>query len=301
MKLTNISIFSNSDALYLTKADDHLIKLTGNNKNIIESVIESFTKTENLDEAYSYSKDALDNNRDFFLQIVNWLKENLILVEDEQRSPDIKQIKIALYGYFNHITDTSENFINKLNNELYEYSLSSFHAVGKNEFSIENFLNGSDIILLFSPFYNDSKITDLINRESYKRNIPIFHIGVDSTTFTIGPIIVPSLLVPCFKCYEKRRFANLPDPDGYWDFITISNKKNIHSVKITENKIFPILIEFVKKELSKFLSEDPVFSALLNRTIKFDSVNYQIAKSKIIRTNDCDVCNRQTVYAPFDA
>jgi molybdopterin/thiamine biosynthesis adenylyltransferase len=299
MKVNNISIFSNADALYLTRADDNLIKITGKNKEILEQIIGSFSQTEDIEEAFLKAGNSVDKG--FFLQAVGWLKENQILVNGDRKRQEAQNIKIALYGDFADEAEVSEKLISKLNTEFLDYSLGSFSRSSQNDFSVDTFLKGIDIILLFSPLYNDSEVIDLINRNAYKKNIPVFHAGLDNTTAILGPIVDPSLLTPCIDCYEKRRFSNLDNADGFWNFITIKGKRKIHSANITHNRIFPVFAELISKELSNFWSEGAAFSPLLSRSIKFDLVNYEIIKSKILRVNSCDVCNKQTVYAPFDA
>lgn len=284
MYISAINIYSNNANLFLTDGDHNLIEIRGEHAAIIEQVLAGISRKDNLDNIFIEIGHLIDNDKDFFNEIVDWLVDNRIV----NREKDQHKKEIQVYIENLESTSAKNDFIKTINKEN---ATVSFLTCDDKQLA--------NLILYFSPVFEDFSLLKRINEFAYHNNINLLHVGIDSASFTLGPLVVPKQKTPCLVCYAKRKLANLKNPEATLAFSKYANKNNVYKYQIENNKHFRTLATYIASELSKFYDSGEIYSSLLAKSIFFDNAIFEVSKSKILRLPTCDICqnnNHQTAF-----
>lgn len=299
IKLENLNIYSGIDHLYLYKGDHKLFKVEGEERKLVEDCIEAVKTSETIGEAYDKVKDVLEDDEEFFLQILEWLDENEVVTlekTDEEVDWEAKTKEIVVVASAISEKEAGE-VIETLNAKGRNMRLNKFINL-KADTSIE-LPEETDLVIVFSPvFENYQKVYD-INAEAVKRGILLVHVGMEQNTITLGPLVNPKFNSPCLRCYLKRKVTNLANPKDFVRFMEIQDKKALSELEITKNKYFDLMLSNLNLELEKIFIYDGLFSPLMGNSLLIDPIGMFIEKSQIVKVSDCDVCNSSSHYYPF--
>lgn len=284
MNVSTINIYSSNSNLFLTDGDHNLIEISGEHVGIIEQVLAGILRRENLDFIFTEIGHLIDNDKDFFNEIIDWLVDNSII--NREKNDQKKEIRV----FFENMESTSakKDFIKILNGENRSVS-----------FKICDAKQSANLILYFTPIFEDFNLLKLTNEFAYKNNINLLHVGIDRASFTMGPLVVPKQKTPCLVCYSKRKLANMKNPEATLKFSKYANKNIIYKYQIENNKHFRTLATYIASELSKFYDSGEIYSSLIAKSIFFDNAIYEVSKSKILRLPSCITCqnnNHQTAF-----
>jgi hypothetical protein len=185
MTLNSINIYSNNGTLFITDGDHNLIEVSGEQVPVIVQILECLLRKEKLDDTFSQVSHLVDNDQDFFNEIIDWLVENKILLRP------INQPKKIINIFFKNIKSATarKEFVNILNEECLTAS-----------YKICEDIQEANLVLYFAPIFEDYSSFVLLNEFAYKNNINILHIGIDRASFTLGPLVVPKQKTPCLRC-----------------------------------------------------------------------------------------------------
>ncbi|MFA8298924.1 MAG: hypothetical protein ACEPOV_02055 [Hyphomicrobiales bacterium] len=299
IKLQNINIYSSLEHLYLYKGDHKLFKIEGEERQLVEYCIDAIKTSETVEEAYNKIKDKLEEDEEFFLQILEWLDENEVIElektdEEEKWEVKTKEVIVVSSGFTKE--EVENKIISTLNEKGRKLKLKQFIDVRNDEVGE---LEEADLILLFSPvFEHYQKVYD-INRQAYEKGIMLFHVGMEQNTITLGPVVDSGFKTPCISCYLKRKITNLSNPKDFVKFMEIHDKKSLNELKLVENKYFDLMMSLLNLELEKVFIYNGMFSPLLGNSILFDPIGMFTEKSTIVKISDCTVCNTRSHYYPF--
>lgn len=286
-RLRNVSVYQAENTIYIANGDHNLLEISGQSVSIVSAALTALETPLTQEMLYEKIKSELDGDHHILTQVLEWLLTNKIIERISNGEASVKKT-ILTYIHSSHLTeDQKEEVTVRLSGDRYAYA--------KTEKS------QAELILVVSPIFDQFDQIIKINEFAYEENIPLCHVGIDSDTFTIGPISYAKLNTPCLKCYSQRKISNLKNPKKTIEFVRYANKKQLNSVRITENPYFHnVLLTHLKVELEKFFLTRGLFSAIVGKSLMFDHFNYEITKSKIIKVPGCTVCNSEVLVAPLN-
>ncbi|MFA8450189.1 MAG: hypothetical protein ACEPOW_05820 [Bacteroidales bacterium] len=299
IKLQNLNIYSGIDHLYLYKGDHKLFKVEGDERKLVEDCVEAIKVSETIGEVYAKVKDALEDDEEFFLQILEWLDENEVvtLEKSEEEVNWEEKTKETVLVASSITEEEAKNIIEVLNGKGRNLKLSKFINFRENQ-TVE-LPENADVVVLFSPIFENYEKVYKINAEAYSKGIPLLHIGMEQNTVTLGPFVNPKFKTPCLSCYLKRKITNLANPTDFVRFMEIPDKKSLSELRISDMKYYDLMLSHLSLELEKVFLYDGLFSQLMNHSILIDPVGLCIEKSTIIKISDCEVCNSSSHYYPY--
>jgi len=276
LRLNSVNIYSTHEKLFITDGDHNLIEISGEHVPVIEQIINTLQKEENVQEIYTKVSHLIDNDESFFNEIIDWLIENRILYRDEKTSK--KDIAIYFYGINNENAIGIVDTLNRSKNTRYQLVHSKELA---------------NLIVIFSPIFENYKEFLHINEFAYKKGIALFHVGIDNVSFTLGPLVIPQLKTPCLKCYSDRKLSNMKNPIATLAFAKHYSQENLNKVDITQNIYFSTAINYLVVELNKFYTyENNLYSSVLSKSLHFDNSMFEITKSQILKVPNCQICGK---------
>jgi bacteriocin biosynthesis cyclodehydratase domain-containing protein len=284
MDINAINIYSNNASLFLTDGDHNLIEIRGEQVTIIEQVLAGIVRQDSLDCVYSEISHLIDNDKDFFNEIVDWLVENNIV--NRERNAQKKEIQVSFENL--ESTTAQSDFIKILNKE----STNLYFKICDDKLAV-------NLIIYFTPIFEDYSLLIRVNDIAYQNSINILHVGIDRASFTLGPLVVPKQKTPCLRCYAKRKLTNLKNPESTLAFSKFVNKNKVHKNLVENNKHFRTVATYIASELSKFYDSGETYSSLIGKSIFFDNAIFEVTKSKILRLSTCTICqnnNHQTAF-----
>ena len=299
IKLKNLSIYSTIDHLYLNKGDHKLFKVEGEERQLVEKCIEAVKDSTTIGEAFEKVKSDLDGDEDFFLQILEWLDENeVVKLEKTEEETDweakTKEV-VVVSGALSE--EEAKDVIQVLKEKGRNVQLHQYISL-KNE-KLDEISDEADIILVFSPVFENYQKVYEINKIAYKKGILLLHIGMEQSTVTLGPLVNPKYKTPCLSCYLKRKVTNLANPKDFVHFMEIQDRKALSELRIRENKYFDLMLSMLNLELEKAFIYNALFSPLMGSSLIIDPIGMFMEKSTIIKVSDCDVCGTSSHYYPF--
>lgn len=101
MNVSTINIYSSNSNLFLTDGDHNLIEISGEHVGIIEQVLAGILRRENLDFIFTEIGHSIDNDKDFFNEIIDWLVDNSII--NREKNDQKKEIRV----FFENMESTS--------------------------------------------------------------------------------------------------------------------------------------------------------------------------------------------------
>lgn len=282
IEINPVNIYSSEDKLFVTDGDHNLIEIAGEQVGIVEKIISEIKGSLDLEATYEKVAEALDHDRDFYNEIIEWLVDNGIATRNEVSEK--KEVSVSFQGL--HGTESIEKAIELLNSgQEVSYSLAELPE-------------SAELTLVFSPIYDQYHEVLALNKWAYQTGTDILHVGLDRSSFTLGPLVVPKLKTPCLQCYSKRKLSNMKNPSATLNFTKHAGKRSLHNVVAQDNPNFGTLLAYVRKELATYYKSGKLYSNLMAKSVFFDSSLYEVSKSKILRLPNCPVCaqtNHQSV------
>lgn len=278
LTLTNTTVFTSGDTLFLSKGDHQLIQVSGEQVLIVAEILKRLKSEPNSDIIFEKVKSKIDNDKELFVQIIDWLISNEIVVPIKASSSGTTTV-----GFFS----TSEN-IDSLS-KILNQRLSKFRWIGIE--SLDAAMSGTTLIVVFAPIFKDYDCFLQLNEKAYKAGVTLFHISVDNSSFTLGPISEPISKSPCLQCYAKRKIVNFENPEKYLSFVESFNESSLHLFDITKTPYFEAVLNYLDIELSKYLVAGGKYSSLIGRSVTFDNFDFQVSRARVLKIPDCNVCN----------
>ena len=284
--LRNSSVFQGNDRIFVTNGDHHILEVSGASVHLIAEVIKGFESNSNSDQVFNRVSPAFENDRDLFNETLDWLVSNRILIESSNGSSQQKKT-IRVHIVSPPISETDQDRIcSQLSVDAYRYV-----PVNKTD---------AEFILILSPLFEQFDSIKEINLWAFENKIPVCHAGIDESTFTLGPIADSRIDTPCLNCYSKRKISNLMKPAKTINFIRFSEKKKLAAYNITKNPFFDVMLVYLRNELEKYFRSGGYLCGIIGKSIVFDNFNYEISKSKILKTPGCPVCNQELLVSPLN-
>ncbi|NEZ54342.1 hypothetical protein DXZ20_01230 [Leptolyngbyaceae cyanobacterium CCMR0081] len=278
LALTNTSVFSNEDTLFFSKGDHQLMQAKGEQSQIVGDILQYLKDEPNPDRVFEQVKHKLDDDKELFVQIIDWLIANEI-VTPVQATPFTK----ATIGIFSTL-ENNHILFNALSQRLQKFEW----------VNIENFdtdLEKATLTLVVAPIFKDYNRFLQLNKKAYKDGFTLFHLSMDNSSFTLGPISEPRFKSPCLQCYAKRKIVNFENPTKYLSFIESFNKNSLHLFDITKTPYFEAALNYLEIELNKYFITEGTYSSLIGRSITFDNFDFQVSRARVLKIPHCDVCN----------
>lgn len=285
MRLSNATIYSSSTNLYITSGDHSLIEVVGDDVALVEKILAGLAAMESLDSIYERIQVELDDDRDYFDEIIAWLQEQGIVIAEPESAPQA----VATFLHAPYLkTGPSDELLVRLS------------GLGPREYKPVSDHQEAELILMLSPLFEYQEEVMNLSRYAYQQRIPICHIGIDTSTFTLGPLMDAAVGTPCLNCYLRRKLANLKNPQKTLTFIQHPNKARLVQADPQSTPYFGVALTHLAVELNKFFSSTKQSSPLLGKSIVFDHFDYSITKSKILRVPGCEVCNPTSAYSALN-
>lgn len=286
-RLRNVSTYQAENKIYLADGDHNLLEISGDSVDSVALVLNALETSSDPDDIFQKVKSHLANDREMFDQILHWLLTNRV-IERTSNGEAFSQKTIPVFIHTTHLTeDEKEKVLETLSGAKFEYvPADKEHA---------------KFILVVAPIFDQYNSLASINEFAYEENIPVCHIGIDSETFTLGPLSYPHMHTPCLKCYSQRKISNLKNPKRTIEFIRYADKKKISGLRIGENPyFFTVLLTYLKMELEKFFYFNGMYCEIVGKSLMFDHFNYEITKSRVLKIPGCPVCNSEVLVAPLN-
>lgn len=286
-RLRNVSTYQAENKIYVADGDHNLIEISGDSVDSVTAVLNVMETSEDPEDIYQKVKSTLSADREMFDQILHWLLTNHIIERTHDGEASVKKI-IPTFIHTSHLTQEERKRV--------------FQTISTAKFEfVEAEKEDAKFILIVAPVFDQYASLAAINEFAYEENIPICHIGLDSETFTLGPLSYPHMHTPCLKCYSQRKISNLKNPKRTIEFIRYADKKKISGVRIGENPFFfTVLLTYLKMELEKFFYFNGMYCEIVGKSLMFDHFNYEITKSRVLKIPGCPVCNADVLVAPLN-
>lgn len=287
--LTNV--YLTESALYVTNEDGHLVEISGEEKDILATIIERFQLEKDKKVVFNQLKDEVLNDQGYFDLLLDYLLENKILKYSNSQRQITKNI--AVFGVFPNPDEANQLIQEALKTEFISYKATLFQASNNLDESIKKNILDSDLVIIFSPIILNFNTIQRIGEFCDLNHIPILHVSSESSGYTVGPLLDSKQNTASLNCYFQRKLAALKDPKSYIVLKSIETKKQIQQNDCARSRYFKIILELIKIELSKYF----VFhsNSLLSKEIRFDGVSYETSVTKILK-----VQNPTTTLAPFN-
>lgn len=285
MRLSNTTIYSSSTSLYITSGDHNLIEVMGADVALLEGMLAGLAAADSLDCIYERFRSDCDDDRDYFDELIAWLVEQGIIL------PKLSPVPPPV-ATFLHAPYLSEAVRLELLTQLSGFGTRKYEPVANYQ--------DAHLVLMLAPLFEYQAQLQQLNRYTYQQRIPVCHIGIDTGTFTLGPLVHPAVGTPCLNCYLRRKLSNLKDPQKTLAFIQHPNKRCLTDADPRANPYLNVALTHVAVELDKFFDYNGQISPLLGKSIVFDHLDYGVTKSKILRVPGCDVCNPAPAYSAFN-
>lgn len=286
LTVSNSALYGDSKTIYVTSGDHNLVEITGDDVGVVEVIIKEILSHPSRDEVFEKIKDQIDNDKDYYDGIIEWLISSNI-VEETQPISCVPQV-MNTHIFSPYLTLASQQqALADIDTELIKYTLTD--------------INSASLIIVFAPIFEFFEEVARINAFAYKHGVTICHVGMDRSTFTLGPICEPKINSPCLVCYAKRKLSNLKNPQKTLSFVKHANKEIANHYNLQSNQYFKIALHYLKTELEKFTLTKGSISAIIGKSLVFDNIYYNISKSKILRLPGCPACNAEEHFSPLNA
>lgn len=288
-KLSNNTIFGNEKVLFISNGDHNLIEIVGDDVLQVEQVIKGFRHQTSPDTLYNQIKHFLNNDKEYFDDICQWLINNKIIEEVESLSDKLLEVPTYVLGTPH---DNSETVFHILKEPIESHQ---YHFTKEADFE------KAQLILIISPIFENSSEVLRLNEFAYIKKIPICYVGFDSSPiFSIGPLVYSELNTPCLNCYIKRKLTNLQKPQKTISFVKHPNKQLIAQSNHLKNIYSKIALYHLRAELEKFFRSKRRISAMLGNSLIFDNNTYNFTKAKVLKVTTCSICNSVQTTSPFN-
>ncbi|BDD12300.1 hypothetical protein FUAX_47320 (plasmid) [Fulvitalea axinellae] len=295
IRLANCSVFKAPESLYIKQGDDSLMHLQGKELAQITAVVEATDGQElEADNLYALVADDFDNDREFFDAILEWLVVNKILERTKGKREHAGPYRVAFFTGESYCDKMGENLKKAFDNEP-EWKIDTYPLA-------EDFSGPKpDLILVFSPLFDDYKKIRELDLWAYREDVPLLHLGVSSMSVTVGPLVMPSKRSPSLTCYAKRKLANTADASKYIEFLRQSEKQTVKRYDFSDFPFFGMMMEMAKNEVKRFLAYEGQYSGhITGKSVTMDFSDYGVETSRVLRVPGSEVYN-QARNNPFNS
>lgn len=275
------------DCTYISKGDDFLLKVQGDDLIYIKTLIEELkiVKEALRNDLFDIVSSKIKISKNHYFSLLEWLIQNGILTEDIN-SKDVEIINIGVLG----VGENSSLEIEKKLNEFLDNSNYSF-KYSKDVFN-------SNLILLFSPILN-KELNYTILEEIYKSKIPHIYADLSLNSISVGPAIIPDIKMHCMKCFFKRRISNTKRPKQYLDFFNLDIESS-YIENISNYSYFNTLVEVLSNEIYNLLKTEWEYGDIIGKSKTINFLSNEFNVSRILKTPDCDICNERYIVRPVN-
>ena len=281
VRINNAAVYSSSTGLYVANGDHNLLEIVGDDVPLVEGILLGLAAVEPLDGIFERFRVTCNNEREYFDEVVSWLVEQGILLSAQ--TEDVSSITTFLHAPY-------------LEESVRAEITAHLSKTGSRDYVPVADYKEAQLILLFAPLFEHQAEVQRLNKYAYQNQIPLCHIGVDSGTFTIGPLVHAAIGTPCLNCYLWRKIANLKNPDKTLAFIRHPDKSKLLNTDPRSNPYFKVALTHLAVEINTFFASKGTFCTLLGKSITFNHFEYDVMKSRILRLPHCEVCSTESAY-----
>lgn len=282
MILDNVFTFSTDNELFIAKGERFLLKIVGEDRKLLEVLLSAYNDVQSENSVFEKLKDQFNFDRGHFDLMVGFLKDQGILITQNENSI-VSPLNIKILCCCDDIeavNSLSTNIFSSLNKD-YILTIQDIRSYKCDIDSDEK----TDMAIVFSPLFETENRIREISSFFYSKDIPVIHGGVEITSIILGPIISPAFNTPSLNCYIQRKRTGMQNFDKFLQ-VTKLRSTSENSIKLTKNKYFRILLEYIALEIDNFFSEN--YSGLIAREVEFDFINYISYNTKILKTRTFD-------------
>lgn len=284
-RINNLNIALEEKDIFLSNGDHYLIKLSGDDKPLVESILMSVANNHTHDEMYQLVSSKYGLSKEYFEAVIEWLIQKFILQVAEAEAPvDPKRVSIAVFGNSEDKTFIMEEFLSRLNTPSLCLDMAGYIPQNTGEtLNAEETeqLKNVEIVLALSPLLLNYKKLRHLNEYCIEHHVHQLHVGIGFSEFILGPLVVSELETPCLESYVVRKLANLKNLDEYTDYMNAGKKEVIHHQKISSFRYLSLLCEYLKIELSSFFLGN--YSKLFGQAIIYNMLDHTVEKSRVLR------------------
>lgn len=279
------AIFCGPDTLFIVNGDQNLIEIQGESTPLIKQILQGIQQEDSISHIYEKHKEDFGDDFEVFQELFDWLKEKQVI--QQTQSPQKVKIHVLVDA---KQSDQSSSLIHLLN----QVSKPSF------EYILEDNLIDSDVILFVGSLFTHHKNIKELAQLSYEAKIPLLYTEIDSSTFTIGPIISSKLLSPCLNCYANRKLVQLKNPKAFSVFQKKHNQEYVYTPLIQEKRYFLALSNFIHEELLQFFNSGLTFSPLIGQSFVVQGSPIEVQRYKILKVPQCPICSHKNQSMTFN-
>ncbi|CAM3842235.1 hypothetical protein [Aquirufa aurantiipilula] len=279
------AIFCGPDTLFIVNGDQNLIEIQGESTPLIKQILQGIQQEDSISHIYEKHKEDFGDDFEVFQELFDWLKEKQVI--QQTQSPQKVKIHVLVDA---KQSDQSSSLIHLLN----QVSKPSF------EYILEDNLIDSDVILFVGSLFTHHKNIKELAQLSYEAKIPLLYTEIDSSTFTIGPIISSKLLSPCLNCYANRKRVQLKNPKAFSVFQKKHNQEYVYTPLIQEKRYFLALSNFIHEELQQFFNSGLTFSPLIGQSFVVQGSPIEVQRYKILKVPQCPICSHKNQSMTFN-
>ena len=279
------AIFCGPDSLFILDGDQNLIEINGESSPLIKEILVGLNQEQSLESIFENHQEQFENDSASFRDLIDWMLDKQLI----QQAIELQKIKIHLL-IDSHPSTQSESIMSTLN-DLNRNQM---------EYILEESLEKSDLILYIGSLFTHRKSIKELAKRSYEAKVPLFYSEIDSTSFTLGPIIYAELLSPCLNCYADRKQVQLKNPKAF-SILQSTQKQEFIFTPLLKNKLyFPAFLNFINLEIQKFFQSNLSYSPLLGQSYFIDGISIEMQKLKILKVPYCPICSKKNQSMTFN-
>lgn len=279
------AIFCGPDSLFILDGDQNLIEINGESSPLIKEILVGLNQEQSLESIFENHQEQFENDSASFHELIDWMLDKQLI----QQVTKLKKIKIHIL-IDSHPSTQSESIISNLN-DLNRNQM---------EYILEGSLEKSDLILYIGSLFTHRKSIRELAKLSYEAKIPLFYSEIDSTSFTLGPIISAELLSPCLNCYADRKLVQLKNPKAF-SILQSTQKQEFIFTPLLKNKLYyPAFLNFINHEIQKFFQSNLSYSPLLGQSYFINGISFEMQKLKILKVPHCPICSKKNQSMTFN-
>ena len=279
------AIFCGPDSLFILDGDQNLIEINGESSPLIKEILAGISQKQSLENIFKTHQEEFENDHDSFQELIAWMLDKQLI----QQEIDPQKIKIHLLIDSNPSTQSASiiKALNDLNRNQMEYIQ-------------EDSLNKSDLILYIGSLFTQRKNIKELAKLNYEAKIPLLYSEIDSSSFTLGPIISPELLSPCLNCFADRKQVQLKNPKAFSILQRTQNQESIFTPLLKDKLYFPAFLNFINHEIQNFFLSHLSYSPLLGQSYFINGHTLEIQKIKILKVPHCSICSKKNQSVTFN-
>lgn len=274
---------ASTDEFILTNKEGEFNKLKGKHAEKIVEVLKQYQITTNQEEIYNNLINKIDIG--FINSAISWLITNgFIEIETTPISKNIVFIGDLLDkdGKIKHLLSDNFNIVDVLSKS----TLKNYDA------------KTIDLVVIVGPLWYDKSFIDAI--ATFMNNfchVDFLYIETHRNGITLGPLMNLDKNTLCLNCLYQRKISNSFQPDVIIETIFKEEIEPVNRVATLDIGNFKIHQAFITNELIKIL--DLGVKNLYNKSVFIDYLSYHNQYFKVLKANNCKVCNEVILYNPL--